>query len=192
MVTCFFMVSILSYISYLTSVFGWALSHLSVLVSPDHPHRFGQWRCWRWCPRGPQTLQLQGSSSWRGCRTWRQFKEVGGVLVIFAFSVLFFSYFSHLEANWEGSWQPQTSPKTRPMIRMPVLIPLNEGTVMQRLSPLRHILFSVPLDSADWLFSASIRLFFSSAKRTSREFFTSRISWSSILESSSHKEEWAV
>ena len=166
-------------------------SHLSVLVSPDHPHRLGQWRCWRWCPRGPRTLQLRGSSSWRGCRTWRQFKEVGGILFVLAFSN-FFSYFSHLEANWEGSWQPQTSPKTRPMIRMPVLIPLKEGTVMQRLSPLRHILFSVPLDSADWVFSASIRLFFSSAKRTSSEFFTSRISWSSIFESSSHKEEWAV
>ena len=105
-------------------------------------------------------------------------KKLVAFCLFLLFCLFFSSYFSHLEANCEGSWQPQTSPKTRPMIRMAVLIPLNEGTVMQRLSPLRHILFSVPLDSADWVFSASIRLFFSSAKRTSSEFFTSRISWS--------------
>ena len=75
---------------------------------------------------------------------------------------------------------PQTRPKTTPRRKMPVLTPPNEGTLRQKLSPTRQILFSSDRPSA-WPLSASARLLSASSNWSSSDFFSSNISWESFI-----------
>ena len=70
---------------------------------------------------------------------------------------------------------PQTRPKTTPRRKMPVLTPPNEGTLRQKLSPRRQILFSSDRPCARPL-SASARLLSASSSWSSSVFFSSNIS----------------